>query len=145
MRFFAQFRTYFMWSLEFPFAAEFRVPTILLIANLLLALAFSREELRNGWKRSCWLVFSNLLLFPAVVAAGAIFSVDPKPHLVTKVSGLGEWTLDAILLLSALAGAYCIYVMRGLRWLALSILLLEEYLLFGAMFIAGMAISGDWL
>jgi hypothetical protein len=53
--------------------------------------------------------------------------------------------LDAILLLSALIGIFCVYVMRGLRWLAVSFFLVEECLLFGAMFIAGMAISGDWI
>ena len=144
MRFLLQFRTYFLWSLEFPFLAEFRVPMLLLIGNLLAALAFSRKGLQNSWKRSHWLVFTNLLLFPAVVAAGAIFSAEPHAQ-APKISRFGEWALDAILLLTVLVGTYCVYVMRGLRWLALSILLVEECLLFGAMFIAGMAISGDWL
>src|SRR6476660_5409355 len=133
MRFLLQFRTYFLWSFAFSFFAEFRVPMLLLIANLLIALAFSRKGLRNCWKRSHWLVFTNLVLYPAVVAVGAIFSAEPH---APKVSRFGEWALDAILLLTVLMGSYCVYVMRGLRWLALSILLVEECLLFGAMFIA---------
>jgi len=114
---------------------------LLLIGNLLTALAFSRRGLRNSWKRSHWLVFTSLLLFPAVVAAGAIFSAEPHAQ-APKVIRFGQSALDAILLLTLLVGTYCVYVMRGLRWLALSILLVEECLLFGAMFIAGRAGCG---
>jgi hypothetical protein len=85
------------------------------------------------------------VFFPIVVAVGVAFAAQPSPGTATKVSRVAEWMLDAILLLSALIGIFCVYVMRGLRWLAVSFFLVEECLLFGAMFIAGMAISGDWI
>jgi hypothetical protein len=91
------------------------------------------------------MILANLLFFPIVVAVGVTFAADPSPGTATKVSSFAEWTLDAILLLSVLIGIFCVYVMRGLRWLAVSAFLVEECLLFGAMFISGMAISGDWL
>jgi hypothetical protein len=139
------FRTYFFWSLEFPFIPEARGLTILLIVNFFLSLIFSWRKLRNCWKRAHWVILANLVFFPIVVAVGVTFAAHPSPGTAAKVSPFAEWTLDAILLLSVLIGIFCVYAMRGLRWLALSAFLVEECLLFGAMFISGMAISGDWL
>ena len=38
-----------------------------------------------------------------------------------------------------------IYRLKGLRWLAASLLLLQGALVIGASFIAGMSVTGDWL
>jgi len=35
--------------------------------------------------------------------------------------------------------------MKGIRWLAFCVLAIQEVFVFGAMFMAGMSISGDWL
>jgi hypothetical protein len=35
--------------------------------------------------------------------------------------------------------------MKGFRWFAVSLVTVLEMILFGAFFVAGMAVSGDWL
>jgi hypothetical protein len=35
--------------------------------------------------------------------------------------------------------------MKGLRWFAVSVVALLEIILMGAFFVAGMAVTGDWL
>jgi hypothetical protein len=35
--------------------------------------------------------------------------------------------------------------MKGLRWLAVSLVILQETLIWGALFVAGMLVSGDWI
>ncbi len=57
----------------------------------------------------------------------------------------GSHILDALFYLSLATAAFWIYRMKGLRWLSASLLLLQELILVSAGFIAGMAVSGDWL
>jgi hypothetical protein len=47
--------------------------------------------------------------------------------------------------LSILLGGFWVYRMKGTRWFAFSLVAVLEVILLGAFFVAGMAVSGDWL
>jgi hypothetical protein len=48
-------------------------------------------------------------------------------------------------LLSLLSIFLWVYRMKGIRWFAVCVLAIQEVFVLGAMFMAGMSISGDWL
>ena len=142
--FFANFQRLFVWSIE-----AFALPPLMLAAGasaVSLIAAFVRQQpFRTGlWRRSYWLIFTQLIFFPAIVAVGVLFpavSGWPQP----KGNQTGNRLLDALFLLSLATGGLWLYRMKRLRWLAASLLALQEVVLFGAGFIAGMNVSGEWL
>jgi len=86
-----------------------------------------------------------MLFFPAKVAVGVLFPAVSavRPHLKENV--FGHRLLDALFYLSLAMSAFWVWRMRGLRWFAASLLLLQQVVLIGAGFVAGMSVSGDWL
>jgi len=139
------FQRLFLWSLQF-----LGVPPILLITAICLVgvvVAFVRQQpfQQRLWRPSYWLIFSQMLFFPAMDAVGVLFPAvsTVRPH--PKENVLGHRLLDALFYLSLAMSAFWVWRMRGLRWFAASLLLLQQVLLIGAGFVAGMSVSGDWL
>jgi hypothetical protein len=71
------FHRLFLWSLEF-----LGVPPVLLIAGISIVsvvVAFMRQQtIRTRlWRTWHWLIFTQLLFFPAMVAIGVLF---PAPY-----------------------------------------------------------------
>ena len=66
----------------------------------------------------------------------------PNYHGPTNWGGRAE---DLLGLLSLGLGIYWVSRMKGLRWYAISLTLLQLWFLAGANFIAGMALTGKWL
>jgi hypothetical protein len=84
-----------------------------------------------------------LFLTIAIAVCGAASVRGAVPQLQPNY-----WALRAIDLLeigSLVVSVYWIVRMRELRWFALSLVLLQSTILYGAGFIAGMALTGDWL
>jgi hypothetical protein len=75
------------------------------------------------------------VLFPAASSV--------RPDLKQNV--MGHRLLDGLFYLSVATSAFWVWRMRGLRWLAVSLLVLQQVILIGAGFVAGMSVSGDWL
>jgi len=99
---------------------------------------------RGTWRSSYWLIFTQLFFFPATVAVGALFpAVGVRPYAQENL--MGKRLLDVLFYLSLVTAAIWLYRMKGLRWLSASLLALQEVLLIGAGFIAGMSVSGDWI
>jgi hypothetical protein len=123
-------------------------PVMLLEAICVVSVvsAFVRQQpFHSGkWRSSYWLIFTQLLFFPAIVAVGVLFpGVSGWPY--PKENPMGKRLLDALFYLSLATSALWLYRMKGLRWLSVSLLALQQVILVGAGFIAGMSISGDWL
>ena len=83
-----------------------------------------------------------MLFYPIIIGVGTIF--DVKTHGIQSIQN-GERLLNTLILLSCLLGCFWIYRSKGIRWLVASLVLLQEILLLGAIFVAGMAVTGDWL
>ena len=136
------FQRLFLWSLRF-----LARPPLLLMAGVSivsLVLSFVRQQpFRTGlWRRSSWLIFTQLLFFPVIVAVGALFPAMSQPDYKANVTG--ERLLDGLLYLSLATSAFWLWRMKGLRWLAASLLVLLDLILIAAGLIAGMSVSGDW-
>ena len=57
----------------------------------------------------------------------------------------GETYLDVALYGSLASCAFWIWRMKGFRWSAAMLMAMLEVPVFGALFVAGMSVSGDWL
>lgn len=138
------FQRLLLWSLE-----ALALPPVLLIAGLSLVSASSafvrKQPFRSRlWRTSYWLIFTQLLFFPAIVAVGVLFpplNGWPQP----KENPVGRRLLDTLFYLSFTMSGFWLWRMKGLRWLSASLLVLQEVTLLAAGFIAGMSVSGDWI
>ena len=118
----------------------------LAICSVILAVAFACQlpVRKESWRGSYWLVFTQMLFFPATIVVGVLFpagGVMPKP----VPNETGRWCLQALWYLSLGMGCFWVYRMKGVRWVAASLVGLQEILVLCASFIAGMSVSGDWL
>jgi hypothetical protein len=141
------FWTYSVWSLEFLVV----IPSILIIvllATVSLAIAYWKQRpFQNPlWKNSYWFVLTQLLFFPVVISIGVLYPADGPSYLrSTAHHSLANNACDFLSWLSLALSGFWVYRMKGLRWFAASLVTLLEMILFGAFFVAGMAITGDWL
>jgi hypothetical protein len=133
------------WSGEFLVVWPLWLVTLALIANLVAALVTKWPFRQDRWKKSYWLVFTNLLFIPVTIAIGVAWELDtsivPRP----KPNPLAVWTSNGSFFVSIALGVYWAFRMKGLRWVAIAILLVTHWMLMGAGVIAGMSLSGDWL
>lgn len=142
--FVSQFRILAVWSLE----SLFHFPpflTILAVACLSLALAaWKQRPYKNGlWKSSHWFVLTQLAYFPIAISLGVLYPASSpsfyhSESVANRACGLLGW-------LSLLTAAFWVYRMKGFRWFGLSLVAILQIVLLGAFFVAGMALSGDWL
>ena len=138
------FLVYSQWSLEALLLPPTLIATIVLTGSLVAAFPSQKPSHDGLWRHHYWVVFSQLIFFPVVIVIGVLFRVvDPGPPYHANV--MGERLLDLCFLLSLATGCFWIYRMKRLRWLAASLVLLQEIPLLCAAFIAGMSVSGDWI
>jgi hypothetical protein len=143
--FWIEFRTQFAWGLDF-----WRIPPLMILAILSLlsvtACLFRPSHVHANWKRSYWLVSTQLLFYPLAIAIGSAFQARIHPPTEPlNPNRLGERLLDALTITSLVTAAFWVYYMKGLRWLAVSLVILQETVIWGALFVAGMSVSGDWI
>jgi len=132
----------FVWLCER--AAQFIVFPPFLICSTVFGIigvcaAYKRRPLETQlWRRSYWLVFTQLLFYPAIIGM-AVRGPSQQASLVASL-------FSNILFLTSLSLAgFWIWRMKGLRLLAISLVGLQQLLLLGAFLMAGMVISGDWI
>jgi hypothetical protein len=143
-QFWESFQRFSLWSLGALSLPPLLIALSICIVSLIAAFFWQRPFRGKSWHGSYWLVFTQLLFFPATIVVGLLFpanGVMPKP----VPSAVGRWWLDALWYLSLAVGCFWVYRMKGLRWFAASLVALQEILLVGAYFVAGMSVTGDWL
>lgn len=140
------FRTFFWWGME-----AWTLPSPVLAVGLLslgsvFLCIFRQRQMRAHWRASYWLIFTQLLFYPLIIAVGVGFQADTTgPIRAGHPNARGEHLLDVLTWASLVTGCFWVYRMKGFRWLAVSLVVLQEVMIFGAMFIAGMSVTGDWL
>ena len=119
---------------------------ILIVCCVILVIEWVRQKpLQNQlWHQHYWLVLTQLLFFPAIIAVGVLYGSattwpNPQPN------AIGNLWLNVLFCGSLGLGAFWVYKMKGLRWFAASLVVLQQVILIGAGFIAGMSVSGEWL
>jgi hypothetical protein len=143
--FVSTFWHYTLWSLEFLYYPPYCYGTLAIVVSLVTSVAVQHPFRKEVWKRTFSLVIVQSLCFPATIAVAAIGYVDWQ---VPNFPGPNNWGLRAADLLGLLSlglGVYWVWKMKGLRWYAVSLTLLQLWFLVAANFIAGMALTGRWL
>jgi hypothetical protein len=137
------FWAYLWWSIEFLYVPPFAYGTVLVGVSLIASAIYQRPFSETKWRQTYSLVVLQFLFFPSTVAVAALGGVGFSP--LVKPNYLGLRVEDAFVIGSLAVGACWIWRMRGLRWFATCLVMLQLWLLAGAYFIAGMALTGRWL
>lgn len=119
--------------------------TLTVIANLLVALVHRWPFHRERWRRQYWLVFLSLLFIPITIAIGEVGWADSQMSPRVMPSMLLLWINNGLFIASVALGIFWVYRMKGLRWFAFAFALIQLWVLILAGFIAGMALTGDWI
>jgi hypothetical protein len=134
---------YSEWALEYLMLPPVGAVFVLAAVSSVWSGLKQRPFQKHLWKRHYWLVPSHLLFFVAAIVVGSLWVGDPR-RLYPASRAATVW-LDTVMYGSLASCVFWIWHMKGLRWFAASLMVLAEVLTFGAIFVAGMSISGDWL
>lgn len=138
------FQRLFLWSVQFLGVPPVLLMTAVCIVGTVVAFARKQPFRTRLWRPWYWLIFTQLLFFPATVAVGVLFpAVSGWPH--PKENVMGHRLLDGLFYFSLVTSAFWLWRMKGLRWVSASLLVLQQLILVGAGFVAGMSVSGEWL
>lgn len=135
---------YSKWALEFiiipPVCFAFPLAAISLVWA-----GFKQRPLQTHlWKPYHWLVLTHVLFFVAAIVVGVLWP-NPNPTIAGDSNRFATMCLDAVAYGSLASCAFWVWSMKGFRWYATSLMVLAELITWGALFIAGMSVSGDWL
>jgi hypothetical protein len=134
------------WSLEFLVFPPIRLPFLTAAISLLWAAIKQKPFTTGVWKPYHWLAACHFLFFVAAIAVG-VFGENPvsNPTIPHPPIRSDEFYLDVVAYGSLVSCAFWIWRMKGFRWFATSLMAIAELITWGALFIAGMSVSGDWL
>jgi len=98
------------------------------------------------WRPIYWLVVTHAFFFIAAIAV-AVLGANPitNPSVPHAPIPTAERCLEIVTLCSLASCGFWVWRMKGLRWFAAGLMLVAEVITYGALFIAGMAVSGNWL
>ena len=138
---------YTKWTLEFLIYPPF----VFVTAGLLVAIAIAtmiafkrdRELLRARIPFLLLGSFSVFLFAPLLLWLAAIGAVDTRPPVTPNEKML--WIAGGSRWLSVAVSAYVVFRCKGVRWLALSVVLLFQWTLEFVGLMVAMALSGTWL
>jgi hypothetical protein len=142
--FLVRFWTFLSWSLEFLYVPPFLYGTLLVILNVIVASLRQKPFVATCWKQHYSWTILQFLFFPATLAVAVIGQVDWQ-QAVGQENVWGLRATDAFLFGSLLTGTCGVWKMKGVRWFAAGLAILQVWVLAGAQFVAGMALSGRWL
>ena len=134
------------WALEFMLLP----PSLLGIA--LAAVSFARAGWKQRpyrthlWRPYHWFALTHLLFFAAAITVGVLREATlVGPPYSYHADRPGTLCLDALMYGSFASCAFWIWRMKGFRWYATSLMALMELPIIGALVVAGMSVTGDWL
>jgi hypothetical protein len=136
---------YSLWSLEFLIWPPVCLITIAVVFNVVFSILKQKPLRSHAWKWVIAFPAFVFLCFPATIAVAAAGYVNFEQIPYPGPSHWGLRACDALALISLAAGTYWTFRMKGLRWFAVGVTLLQMWLLAGANFIAGMSLTGRWL
>jgi hypothetical protein len=129
-----------------------QIPQFSFLAGLLslatiVAFAQQKPYAAGRWKPHYWFALMQLLFYPAVISVGVLFAAGAESPIapLPKANPVAEHALDVLFYGSVLCGALWIYLLKGLRWFAFCSIALNEIMILGGLFVAGMSLSGDWI
>ena len=135
----------FRQGLQFLYVWPMSLVTLALGANVVASLVYKWPFHSQRWKKEYWLAFLSLLFIPATTVVGVVGWIDPGMVPQQKPSVALEWIDNGLSIAFIVLGVFWVYRMKGLRWFAVSFMLIQLWILLGVGFMTGMALSGVWL
>jgi hypothetical protein len=134
------------WALEFMIVPPICFAFVLVAISFVWAAQKQRPFQTRLWKPHHWLALTHLLFFPVAIIVGVIGG-NPvtNPTIPHSASQTAKLYLDVVTYGSLASCGFWIWRMKGFRWYATSLMALAELVTWGALFVAGMSITGDWL
>lgn len=133
-----------LWSFDFLVYPPFCFVSIFLVINLAGSIVRQMPFRRHKWTRMMRLPLIIFLCFPATIAISVAGYLNPEGSF-TKPNNWGLQACNLLALIALFAGVYWTYGLKGMRWFAISVTLIQIWLLACANFVAGMALTGKWL
>src|SRR5262245_23454038 len=134
------------WAFGFVVVGPLSIVALVVSASFVWAALKQRPFHYRLWKPLHWLALSQLLFFPAAIAVGVLWpSPTTSPALRHDPNRAAMLCLNVLWYASLASGVFWIWRMKGFRWFAGSLMALIELPTLGALFVAGMSVSGDWL
>lgn len=143
--FWSIFSRYCLWGVESLLIRPLLIPGLVSLGVVAVAGTIQRSKIRSNWQSSYWLIFTQLLFYPLVIAVGVALRADLSLPIRPDQHRLQEHILYAIVIISLVTGCFWIYYSKGVRSLAAGLVMVQEVMLMGALFIAGMSVTGDWI
>jgi hypothetical protein len=133
------------WAVQFLLIPPFLFITFSLVSVCGILTWKSRRQVCENSTGLINGLAAQSVFFPCLITL-AIFGAAETHPMLRYTPFPQAIALDSFLRYSSLlVGVYWIYRMRGIRKLAISLVLIFQWILLGADFIAGMAITGDWI
>jgi len=130
------------WALDVPFSRPFNFVFLLAAISFIVSALVQRPFRRHLFKLHHSLVLTQCLFFPAAIAVGVFWA---NPLADPAIAHHGTPLIYAVALGSLASCVFWIWRMKGFRWFAVSLMTIAEIITWGAIFIAGMSVTGDWL
>lgn len=143
-QFFQDFLHLFFWNLALLGLKPFSLLVLLGAASAIVASVVQKPFSGGGWRRSDWLILTQLLFAPALLIVGVLYSASENSGLPQQNS-MGQQLLSSLFYLSIVTAVFWLYRTRKQLWLSASLLAVLELLVIGAGFAAAVSISGNWL
>jgi hypothetical protein len=135
---------YSEWAIDLMLLPQ--ILFLLAIATMSFAWSWRQQRpLKNRlWKHYHWLFLTHLLFFACAIYLGVLFE-NPHPGTAYPIARSAIRGLGILWYGSFASCAFWIWRMKGFRWFASSLMVLVEMPIVGALFVAGMSVTGDWL
>lgn len=146
--FWQTYRLYFTYSVEFLIIPEYVAVTISLLANLLASIFYSWRFRRENWQARYSWGFAQFLFLPILLAVAVVGTyTGPMDRTIARPAPetWALWTVNGLEIGALTLGLYFVYRLRGLRWFAVALLLIQVWLMLVAHLVASMAIKGEWI
>jgi hypothetical protein len=134
------------WALEFIIIPPFFFAFVLAGISFVWAGQKQMPFQTHLWKSHHWFALTHMLFFAAAIVVGVVWAnPELNPNLSHLANRSGELLLDVVTCGSLVSCVFWIWRMKGFRRYATSLMVLAELITFGAVCVAGMSVSGDWL
>jgi len=136
---------YFIWLADQALSGMLYIWPVSLAVLIAFVIAL---VLNNPFRKKHVDVRLSLLWIPLALTISILLSGTLLQNELQGASKVSEWPMYLILGLYIAhipLNGYLIYSLRGFRLVASATTALQVYISFWALFVAGMAISGDWL
>jgi hypothetical protein len=129
------------------FLPSYRYVFLLAAVSFIGAWVKQQPFRRHLWKRHHWLALTQFLFIVAATFVGEFWPAGSVrgPDSAPVPNPTGNVLLDVVAFGSLASGLFWVWNMKGFRWWAVSLIVMAEVLLLVALFVAGMAVSGDWI